>query len=109
MDPHANILSVCQKYDVIEIFSGDAWVSTCFKSFDFATAALDIRYGKPATDKQDYMDLTSDAGFSPLLLNLWLEASGVTHCHTLSHTCLCMGKVCGVYISFLLVVLLHGY
>ena len=55
-----------QKYDAIEIFSGDAWVSTCFKHFGFATAALDIRYGNAPSNKQDFMDLTTDAGFSLL-------------------------------------------
>ena len=55
-----------QKYDFVEIFAGEAWVSRCMKASGFSVAALDINYGSPRPGKQDAFDLLSDAGFSSL-------------------------------------------
>lgn len=53
-----------QKYDFIELFAGQAWVSRCVKHRGYSVAALDIAYGEPLEGKQDAMNLLSDAGFA---------------------------------------------
>lgn len=55
-----------QKYDFVEMFAGQAWVSRCMKARGFSVAALDINFGCPRPGKQNAMDLLSDAGFASL-------------------------------------------
>lgn len=58
-----------QKYDFVELFAGEAWVSRCMKAKGYSVAALDVMYGDPKPDKQNAMDLLSDAGFAFLVTN----------------------------------------
>ena len=60
----------CQKYDFVELFAGQAWVSRCMKAKGYSVAALDIVFGDPKPGKQDAMDLLSDAGFAFLAYKL---------------------------------------
>ncbi|CAJ1429806.1 unnamed protein product [Effrenium voratum] len=55
-------------YSFIELFGGTAWVSRCMKSAGHAVASFDILYGHPKPNKQDCMDLLTDAGFTLALL-----------------------------------------
>ena len=58
-----------QKYDFVELFAGQAWVSRCMKAKGYSVAALDVMYGDPEPGKQNAMDLLSDAGFAFLVTN----------------------------------------
>lgn len=59
-----------QVYSFIELFGGTAWVSRCMKSAGHAVASFDILYGHPKPNKQDCMDLLTDAGFTLLCRKL---------------------------------------
>lgn len=53
-----------QKYEFVELFAGRAWASRCMRGCGLATASFDLDYGSPHPNKQNAMDLLSDAGFS---------------------------------------------
>lgn len=58
-----------QKFDVVELFAGKAWVSRCMKQCGQSVASFDIDFGEPLPGKQNAMDLLSDAGFALLWLS----------------------------------------
>ena len=60
---------LAQKFDVVELFAGKAWVSRCMKQCGQSVASFDIDFGEPLPGKQNAMDLLSDAGFALLWLS----------------------------------------
>lgn len=60
---------LAQKFEVVELFAGKAWVSRCMKQCGQSVASFDIDFGEPRPGKQNAMDLLSDAGFAPLWLS----------------------------------------
>ena len=57
-------MAPAQNYDFIELFAGYGWVSKCMKRCGLCVAAFDIDYGAPLPQRQDSMNLLSDAGFA---------------------------------------------
>lgn len=67
MTPFTSLLNsrwLAQKYDMIELFAGEAWVSRAMRQSGRAVASLDINYHSCHDDRQNYMDLLTPAGFT---------------------------------------------
>ncbi len=57
--------STYEAYGFIEFFAGYGWVTRCIRNLGVPAASFDLDYLKDVNpDKQNYMDLTSPAGYA---------------------------------------------